>query len=71
MIVYHFSCHDNLCCSNDLFRSIILNLSQVHSFSFLTTRLTAMNWMNDCFNLWRVTELEGFNHENLNFDVRI
>ena len=37
----NFSCHDNLCCSNDLFQSIILNLSQVHSFPSLTTRLTA------------------------------
>ena len=27
--------------------------------------------MTQCFNLCRVTELEAFNHENLNFDVRV
>ena len=27
--------------------------------------------MTQCFNLWRVTELEAFNHGNLNFDVRV
>ena len=27
--------------------------------------------MTQCFNLCRVTELEAFNHGNLNFDVRV